>query len=253
MIDTLTIELNASKDEIGQLKSAIYELKSPSSFFVILASCSLLFSIIAIIMLIIRTNKKADKWEVKDITKELVREQIKGLDIRMMRIESDIKGLGKSSLASKMPCSSNSYDKQILDIELRLGRIEKSFNVASSNFHTYDNHSSQETTAAKESEIMRTGYAKVNDHEYFTEIIESKQEGCVYVIKFISKDEGEFDIISLDKIRSVNDLKEVVDITPDSCLLSEAIDYKLIEKGRCKKVDEKLWEVTKKLTIKVFK
>ena len=67
------------------------------------------------------------------------------------------------------------------------------------------------------------------------------------------KEEGEFDIISLGKIKTINDLKEVLDLAPGSCLLNEASSHIVVEKGRCKKIDDSTWEVTKKLVIKVFK
>lgn len=100
---------------------------------------------------------------------------------------------------------------------------------------------------------MRVGYAKVNSSKYFVEIFNSQHEDCVYKINFVNKEEGEFDIISLSKIKTINDLKEVLDLASGSCLLNEASSHIVVERGRCKKIDDNTWEVTKKLVIKVFK
>lgn len=252
-IDTLTTELNSSKNEIEQLQSMIIELKSPGRLLIFFVSLSLTISLVALILSIIRTNKKVNKWEVKDMTKQIAREQVKDLEYRMNRAENNIIEIGKASSTSKTTSIDGFIDKRLQDLELRLNRVERSNNVTTSKPFSYNNHSSVETIAIQEPEVMKTGYAKVNSNKYFVEIYSSKQEDCVYIIKFTSKEEGEFDIISLDKIKSINGLKDVVELTQDSCLLEEATNYSVIEKGRCKKADESVWEVTKKLIIKVTK
>ena len=252
-IDILTTELNASKNEIEQLQSKINELKSPGRLLVVFALSSLLLSILSIILSIIRTSKKVDKWEVKDMARQMVRENVKDLEYRMNRAENNIKEIGKGSSSSKTTSTNSPIDKRLVDLELRLNRIERSNNAAPPNIYSYDNPAPQENTSTNEPEFMRTGYAKVNSSKYFVEIFNSQQEDCVYKIKFISKEEGEFDIISLGKIKTINDLKEVLDLAPGSCLLNEASTHTVVDKGRCKKIDDNTWEVTKKLVIKVFK
>lgn len=252
-IDTLTKELNASQKETEQLQSKINELKSPGRIMIIVALCSLLLSILAIILSIIKTRKIVEKWEIKDMTKQIVRDQVKDLEYRMNRAESNIKDMGKGSSTPKTISENTPIDKRLIDLDLRLSRIERSNNTAPSISPSYFNHSSQETSAAKEPEFMRTGYAKVNSSKYFVGIFDSQQEDCVYKIKFINKEEGEFDIISLGKIKTINDLKEVLDFAPGSCLLNEASTHTVVDKGLCKKIDDNTWEVTKKLVIKVFK
>lgn len=254
MIDTLTTELNSSKNEIEQLQSEIVELKSPGRLLAILVFLSLTISFVAIILSIIRTNNKVERWEVKDMTRPIVKEHVKDLEYRMNRAENNIKEIGKDSSTSKTTSVDSFTDKRVSDLELRLNRIERNNNntVLSKPF-PFNTHSSADSRAAQEPEKMKIGYAKVNSNKYFVEIYDSKQEDCVYIIKFISKEEGEFDIISLDKIKSINGLKEVVELTQDSCLLEEATNYIVMDKGRCRKADETVWEVTKKLIIKVTK
>ena len=268
-IDTLTMELNASKKEMEQLRLEIKEIKSPGRVLVVLAIGSMLLSIIALLLSVIRTNKKVDKWEIENMEKQLDK-HIKDLDFRMTRAECGISGVGKNSAPTN-----GLVEKRISDLDVRLSRIERlnntllsnthSSNTHSSNTHSSNTHSSnptsydnslsraQDTPVVKAPEFVRTGYAKVNSSKYFVGIFDSQQEDCVYKINFINKEEGEFDIISLGKIQTINDLKEVLELAPGSCLLNEASTHVVEEKGRCKKIDDNTWEVTKKLVIKVFK
>ena len=89
-IDSLTTGLNHSKEYIEELQSDIKDSKSPSRFLAGLALFSLVLSIVAIILSILRTNKKVDKWEVRDMTKQM-REHVKDLEFRMNRAENGIK------------------------------------------------------------------------------------------------------------------------------------------------------------------
>lgn len=253
-IDTLTTELNASKKEIEQLQSEIKELKSPGRILIVFALCALLLSILAIILSIIRTSKKVNRWEVKDMTRQMVREQIKDLDYRMTRAEGNIKEIWKGSTSAQTTSANSSIDKRILDLDVRLSRIERSNSAESSNYFSYEKPISTNTTTINEAEINRKEYAKANSGKFLVQITDSQQEGCVYVINCINKEEGKFDIISLAKIKPVNDIMDVVELVPGSCSLEDATNYKVIEKGLCKKVEGKpAWEVTKKLKIKVTK
>lgn len=256
-IDTLTTELNASKNEVEQLQSEIKELKSPNRLLIVLLFLSLLLSFIAIILSIIRTNNKIDKWDVKDMTRQMVREHVKELEYRMNRAESNIKEINKGFSTSKTTSSSNLTDKRILDLDVRLSRIERKNAEESSNQFSYaiqDLTSSTTSTINQETETTRKEYAKANSGKFLVQITDSQQEGCVYVINITNKEEGKFDIISLAKIKPVNDIMDVIELAPGSCSLEDATIYNVIDKGICKKVEGKpVWEVTKKLIIKVTK
>ena len=76
-IDSLTAGLNQSKGYIKELQNEIKELKSPSRVLACIALFSLLLSIVAIVLAIIKTNKKVDKWEVEDMTKQIVKVKLK--------------------------------------------------------------------------------------------------------------------------------------------------------------------------------
>lgn len=253
-IDSLTIGLNHSKEYIEELQSDIKDLKSPSRFLAGLALFSLLLSIVAIILSIVRTNKKVDKWEVKDMTKQMIREKVKDWEYRLNRAENSIKEIGKGSSVSKATPSSSLVEKRILDLEVKLNRIERNNSVEPTNQSSYVNQSLTNTTTYQEAETTRKEYAKANSGKFLVQITDSQQEGCVYVINITGKEESMFDIVSLAKIKPVNDIMDVIELAPGSCSLEDATNYNVIDKGLCKKVEGKpAWEVTKKLIIKVTK
>lgn len=253
-IDSLTNGLNESKGYIEDLQSKIKELKSPSLILAGLALFSLLLSIVAIVLSIVRANKKVDKWEAKDLTRQMVREQVKDLEFRMNRAECNIKEIGKGSSTSKATSSNSPIDKRLLDLDLRLSRIERNNSVKSPNQSSLVNQTSTNTVTNQEAETTRKEYAKANSGKFLVQITDSQQEGCVYVINFINKEEGKFDIISLAKIKPVNDIMDVIELASGSCSLENATNYNVIERGLCQKVEGKpAWEVTKKLIIKVTK
>lgn len=247
-IDTLTTELNNAKKEIEELHAGIKELKAPGR----MALSSLIMSILAIILLIIRTNKKVDKWGVVDIVKPLIKEQTKGLEVRIKSAEKNIERVDKATSDAQSDPVTSSIKNRLMDIEIKVNKMAEATAAPANSYPSYT-HSTIDSRESQVLEFPKTVYAKVNSNKYFVRIFDSKQEECVYTIKFTGQGEGEFDIISLDKIKSINDLKYVVELTPDSCLLEEATNYKVIEKGKCKKVEDKYWEVTKKLRIKVTK
>lgn len=252
-IDSLTTGLNYSKSYIEELQSEVKELKSPSRMLVVLVLFSILLSIVAIILSIIKTNKKVDKWEVQNVTRQMVREQVKDLEYRMTRAENNVKEIGKDVSASKATPSGIGIDKRIMDLDKRLSKIERNNSVDSSTQSSYVHpFSNSSTTSNSETETYRKEYAKANSGKFLVQIADSQQEGCVYVINFINKVEGMFDIISLAKIKPVNDIMDVIELAPGSCSLENATNYNVIDRGLCKKVEGKpAWEVTKKLVIKV--
>jgi hypothetical protein len=103
------------------------------------------------------------------------------------------------------------------------------------------------------SQTIKHGYAQMHTGKYLVDIVESNQESCVYSLTFTSEESAEFDIISLEKIKTINDLRDILDLASGSCLLNEASSHIVVRKGKCRKIDDNTWEVTRKLVIKVFK
>lgn len=248
-IDSLTNGLNSSKSDIEKLQYEIQDLKSPGSLLTSFAIFSLILSLLALIISFSRTSKKVDKRDVVESFK-WVEDQIKKIEQRMIRAENNIREVNKNTSTSKSDYP-NSIDEKLFDLERKIKELERILAVPAMG-HSSNNHRAGNYVNPIP-ETVRTGYAKVNSGKYFVELFNSKQEDSIYTIKIVNTDEGEFDIISLDKIKTINDLKDVVELAPGSCLLEEATSYKVIDIGLCQRVDDKAWVITKKLIIKVFK
>lgn len=95
-------------------------------------------------------------------------------------------------------------------------------------------------------------YMKNNTDKYFTEILDSDQEVCAFVVEFTSEDQhqGEFSIISLDRIKSKDGWEKVVDCI--GCSKADATSFMVLERGICVESNGIL-EVTKNLKIKLVK
>lgn len=105
-------------------------------------------------------------------------------------------------------------------------------------------------------ETSKVGYAKANEEEliYADKVLGSKQEGCVYKFEFKSDSRCEFDLISLDKIKSGSKWwQKAVEII-GGCSLEDATSHDVVAKGECVRTsDGKAWRVVKKLKIKLKK
>lgn len=95
-------------------------------------------------------------------------------------------------------------------------------------------------------------YAKLNSDNYFTEVKSSKEETCVFDITLKSETEGEFEIISLDKIKQRDRWDSVVEYT-GNCTITDAQRFVVNHKGRCIKLPNEMWMVVEKLKITLSK
>ena len=92
-------------------------------------------------------------------------------------------------------------------------------------------------------------YANTNSEEFFTSVVETKQETCVFDIYLSSQTIGEFDLISLDKIKQRNNWDRVVECKGD-CTIEEANTFKTEQKGKCE-LSDGTWKVVEKLKITI--
>lgn len=96
-------------------------------------------------------------------------------------------------------------------------------------------------------------YAKKSSGEYFMNLYPSCQEGCVFKITFISETKGEFTLLGLQTIQSLNDWQEKI-VTVGGISIKDASSFEEVEKGICEKTnDGNVWKVTKPLKIKLIK
>jgi hypothetical protein len=199
-------------------------------------------------------NKKVSKWKVEELTKRL----LKDVEYRMDRAERNIIDIRKQSSASN---HTDGYsERKLFDLEKRVRRMEDSGNTNPTEVRVKRMEDSGNTnpmptysTIPKphlnvENRTTKVGYANINTGKYFTKILDSSQETCVFSINFMSETKGEFTIISLDKIKSRNGWQEVVEYTGS---IEESTSFKEVDKGICEKVDDITWEVTRPLKIRL--
>ncbi len=243
-IDTLTKELNSSKGDLAKLQQSVEGMESPRSMWNYMTLGALALSIITLVVSFIKT---------RGVTKEQVGEQIKqSLDEsrRINELQENVRILLQRNRNTSP--QSNCVPQ---NIENRLRQLEKTTNQVSQYINSFTQQRVSQSNNAKpssssEPDYQRAGYANINSGSIFTKILDSAQEGCVFSIKFKNANEGEFSIISIDKIKSRNGWQEIVEYTGS---IEDATSFKVEEYGVCIKYDDVTWQVTKKLKIKLLK
>ena len=255
-VDSITKELNNANNSIEKLQASLKELRAPGRILIYVVFMALLLSIISIIVVYCITRKKVDKWGARDAAKNYIEDPNTNLARHISRIEFNINDLNKkmqSANSSKSDDSKKFMADYTLNEKIEAEINKRRMSGKSEKADNTTNQQLQESTTFK-SHLIKNGYAPIHTGgKYFVDIVDSRQESSVYSLTFTSNDSAEFDIISLDKIKSINDRNDIIELAPGSCLLEEASNYIVKEKGLCKRIDENTWEVIKKLNIKVSK
>ena len=242
-VDTLTKELNSAKAEIAQIKGKINSLEEPQNIWRWISLSALALSAIALILAIIRRG--LNEREVCNIASKQIEHSDIIKNLSFLVSTSGDKAQRSSSKNSQSSVASN-LDSRLRQIEKRIKDVETSVNEQAIYFKMQKDPNSQ----LQELDYHRMGYAKLNSDDYFTSILDSNQEGCVFAITFKSENEGEFSIISLDKIKSTNGWQKVVEYTG---VIDSATRFELESKGKCEKKGNEPWKVTKPLKIRLLK
>lgn len=258
-IDTITSQLSISKKKIDDLQAEITRIQEPGQVLACIALAALLLSLIALTLAFVKTRNTLDKKKAKVFINEYLEEcydnpqtsigKIKTIDAHVQGIESRLRNKYPDKQGTTANSSNNEFEKRLTDLE-RIVNL-KNLRNGNSNNSSYDSPTPKEERQTK-FESIKYAYSKINTSNYFVDLVDSKQETCVFSITFIGDDRGEFNIISLDKLKSRNGWQDVVEATGD-CTMAEANSYDVIELGQCKKMEdnESTWEVTRKLKIKI--
>lgn len=240
-VDTLTKTLNETKGNIVSLQSA--ENKKTSKFRDVLYLIPGILALVGLFVVGWLTRHDVEKDDVKDIIdNQLKKKGLSDLKIRVQDLEN-----------RRVPQSSvgNSGNDKVTCLERRIAELERKLS---------DSQQPRTLTAApavhaerKEIPSQRL-YANMNSNEYFMSVVETKQETCVFVLELSSPTSGEFDIISIEKIKQRNGWKDIVEVDCiGDCLVSEATTSKTISKGKCEKLSDGSWKIVKNLKIKLSK
>lgn len=245
-VDTLTAELNLTKEENAELKEKIAELKSPKSTWAYISIGGFVLGLIALIISLLKPKGIREK-RVYEIVKKSLDESR-----RIKELQENVNNLLSSQRNNRMPNTSSSYapnsDSRLRQLENQMAQVIKKITITTSQPVSTRK---EPVSSRKENEYQKVGYAKVDIDIYFTTIYDSNQEGCVFKISFTSPIIGKFNIISLDKIQSRNDWQQKVECS--GCSIKEASDFRIEDDGICEKIDESTWKVTKPLKIRLLK
>lgn len=248
-VDTLTAELNLTKEESAEMKEKIAELKSPKSTWAYISIGAFILGLIALIISLLKPKGIKEK-QVYEIVKKSLDEsrRIKELQVNVNNLLSSQRNNRMSNISSSYAPNSDSRLRQLENQMAQvIGIINKITVTASQPVSTRK----EPAPSRKENEYQKVGYAKVDTDIYFTTIYESNQEGCVFKLTFTCQSKGKFNIIALDKIQSRNDWQKKVECSGVS--IKEATDFRLEDEGICEKIDDNTWKVTKPLKIKLIK
>ena len=245
-VDTLTAELNLTKEESAEMKEKIAELKSPKSTWAYISIGAFILGLIALIISLLKPKGIKEK-QVYEIVKKSLDESR-----RIKELQENVNNLLSSQRNNRMSNTSSSYapnsDSRLRQLENQMAQVIKKITITTSQPVSTRK---EPVSSRKENEYQKVGYAKVDTDIYFTTIYDSNQEGCVFKISFTSPIIGKFNIISLDKIQSKNDWQQKVECS--GCSIKEASDFRIEDDGICEKIDESTWKVTKPLKIRLLK
>ena len=246
-VDTLAHALTQAQTENAELKSQVEKLESPKSTWGYMTLASFVVAIIALVLSLLRkgvSKEKVDEIFSNNLDKS---KRIAELKAAVYQLQS---GQNNNRVSQPVNTSLQNLDARLRSVESSLSRLSSRTNEVHDTSNPSINHSQEQHRQPKEPEYLKMGYANINSGNIFTKIFDSAQESCVFSIKFKSATKGEFNIISLDKIKSRNMWQEIVEYTGS---IEEATSFKVEEYGICEKYDDVTWQVTKKLKIKLQK
>lgn len=246
-VDTLAQALSQAQKENAELKVQVAKLESPKSTWGYMTLASLAIAIIALVLSLLRkglSRERVDEIFCNNLDKS---KRIAELKVAVSQLQSRLNGVSLSVNTSRQD-----LDTRLHSIESYVSRLSSKTNETQNSSNPSVTHRQEQLHQTKDLEYLRMGYANINSGNIFTKILDSAQESCVFSIKFKSANKGEFNIISLDKIKSRNMWQEIVEYTGS---IEEATSFKVEDYGICEKYehDDVTWKVTKPLKIRLLK
>lgn len=244
-VDTLAQALSQAQKENAELKVQVAKLESPKSVWGYMTLASLVIAIIALVLTLLRkglSREKVDEIFYNNLDKS---KRIAELKVAVSQLQS---GLNSNRTSLSVNTFLQNLDARLRSVESYVSRLSSKTNETQNSSSV--THRQEQLRQTTDLEYLRMGYANINSGNIFTKIFDSAQESCVFSIKFKNANKGEFNIISLDKIKSRNMWQEIVEYTGS---IEEATSFKVEDYGICEKYDDVTWQVTKKLKIKLIK
>lgn len=230
-VDSLTINLNSASNDIKVLKDKEQTLSLLKDILPLAVG---VIALIVAICVAVRISNRISKMNGT----------IQKLESENKRSQEEKQSSVNNYRSQNMSKNQNEEISCLKSEITRLRNEIESLKKANTPVATYKKVESFQT---------KTLYAGKNSKKYFINPTDVKQETSVFKITLKSQNQGEFDIISIDKIRQRNDFELVVDFQGDNCLLNEAKRCETIQPGLCVKRPDGFWEVISKLKIKISK
>lgn len=248
-VDTLAAALNQAQKENTELRGKIESIQSPRNTRVWMSIGAIALSITALLLSLFRRG--LNEHEVRAVVGDRLdnSQRIKDLIFNVNTLKNDAQRNSRSTQSSSS--SSKNIDMRLRQVEKKLEEIVNYNNGQQQNVQMQTSTQRPETRKSNHTEAQRVGYARIDYETYFTTIYDSNQEGCAFKITFKNESQGEFTIISLDRISSSNDWQQKIECIGVS--IKDASDYRIEELGICKNIGNNTWEVTKPLKIRLLK
>ena len=236
-VDTLSQALTQVQKENKELGERVEKLEKPKRMWNYITFVTLAIAIAAFILSLFRNG--VSRKEVHKILKENQNNSKKIKELQEQLIFE--RGKCKKTSSSVNPSLSN-LDARLRNVENKLSQLVNIPNGVQNKTSSVSVHPS------KNPEYIKKKYARINSGCYFTQIFDSKQEGCVFCIELKAENRGEFNIISLNQIKSSNGWETIVEC--EGCSISDATHFDVERYGVCEKNGD-MWEITKNLKIKL--
>lgn len=246
-VDTLAQALSRVQKENAEIKAQLAKLENPKSTRGYMTLASLVIAIIAIVLSLFKkgiSKENVDEIFSNNLDKS---KRISELRVAVSQLQS---GLSSNRVSQSVNTSLQDLDARLRSVESSIFRLNSKTNEVQNISNPSVIHRQEQSHQTREPEFLRIGYANINSGNIFTKIVDSAQESCVFSIKFKSATKGEFNIISLEKIKSRNMWQEIVEYTGS---IEDATSFKVEDYGICEKYDDVTWQVTKKLKIRLTK
>ena len=246
-VDTLAQALTQAQKENTKLKAQIEKLESPKRTWGYMTLASFVVAIIALVLSFLRkgvSREKVDEIFSYNLDKS---KRIAELKFDVSQLQS---ALNNNRVSQSVNTSLQNLDVRLRSVESLVARLNSKPNEVHNMPNSSVSHRQEQPRKPQEPQYIKMGYANINSDNIFTKIFDSAQESCVFSIKFKSATKGEFNIISLDKIKSRNKWQDIVEYTGS---IEDATSFKVEDYGICEKYDDVTWQVTKKLKIKLQK
>ncbi len=239
-VDTLTQRINSITENLSTLEQRVKNLESPSRAWNLPTLLALALGVIATSLFLWMSKGVVDKKMLEEF-KGQIKSLMKGDKDREPKAESDSPTPIQQTFPSKNGQDEyNELEERIRNLESNLAQIRQSL------------ESSNVGASTKEYLSNNIEYAQNNSSTFFMTLSSSLQENSVYKITPTSPDKGEFEILSIEKIRQRNGWEEAVEYS-GNCNIHEAVGFKVDKKGHCVRTDSGRWKITSKLIITIYK